>query len=352
MTAPTRASGPLDTGTVTHRLKQGNFSVQLTYWTSDNAKVYTAESLKTINVAAHVEDADGSHRITVEHFPGDPGRRHEAGRGHYRQRQVRRHPAVSLQHRGDAAGSDGGSHAKLTLTVPLDLLVETAPKSNSYYRSTALDTLTLPLLTNGAARMTELSPGLRRATDRQILVPRSTKAGPLALPPAVPQLAELEEVETVSGEIAAATATPRNATISCIIPCYNEQDTIAEVLRSILAQTRLPDVIHVIINNTNDDTLEIAAQLRGPHTAGCVEGRGVVTTVHVHDIGVNPDKKVGALNYGFFLSRRPTTCSAWTATRPSAGTRCEKLEAEITADTRIGGISRHLLASTTAAARD
>ena len=41
---------------------------------------------------------------------------------------------------------------KLTLTVRLDLLVETAPKSDSYYRSTALDTLTLPLLTNGASR--------------------------------------------------------------------------------------------------------------------------------------------------------------------------------------------------------
>ena len=37
----------------------------------------------------------------------------------------------------------------LTLTIRLDLLVETSPKSNSYYRSTALDTLTLPLLTNG-----------------------------------------------------------------------------------------------------------------------------------------------------------------------------------------------------------
>jgi hypothetical protein len=40
----------------------------------------------------------------------------------------------------------------LTLTVRLDLLVETAPESNSFYRSTALDTLTLPLLTIGATR--------------------------------------------------------------------------------------------------------------------------------------------------------------------------------------------------------
>src|SRR4051812_7077935 len=37
---PVRPSGPLDTGSVVHRLKQGNFTVQLTYWTSDNAKLY------------------------------------------------------------------------------------------------------------------------------------------------------------------------------------------------------------------------------------------------------------------------------------------------------------------------
>jgi hypothetical protein len=150
VTAPTRASGPLDTGTVTHRLKQGNFSVQLTYWTSDNAKVYTAESLKTINVAAHIEDADGSHRVAVSTFQviQDDGTKRavvstDSGRFDvtppYPYNTVVTVPAAT-------AGA-----TKLTLSIRLDLLVETAPKSNSYYRSTALDTLTLPLLTNGAA---------------------------------------------------------------------------------------------------------------------------------------------------------------------------------------------------------
>jgi hypothetical protein len=150
VTAPARASGPLDTGTVTHRLKQGNFSVQLTYWTSDNAKVYTAESLKTINVAAHVEDADGSHRVAVSTFQviQDDGTKRavvstDSGRFDvtppYPYNTVVTVPAAT-------AGA-----TKLTLSIRLDLLVETAPKSNSYYRSTALDTLTLPLLTNGAA---------------------------------------------------------------------------------------------------------------------------------------------------------------------------------------------------------
>jgi hypothetical protein len=148
---PVRASGPLDTGTVTHRLKQGTFSVQLTYWTSDNAKVYTAESLKTLNVAAHIEDADGSHRITVSTFQviqDDGTKRAVATTDTGRFDVTPPYPyntVVTLP-----AATPGAT--KLTLTVRLDLLVETAPKSNSYYRSTALDTLVLPLLTNGATR--------------------------------------------------------------------------------------------------------------------------------------------------------------------------------------------------------
>ncbi|GAA0499047.1 hypothetical protein Ade02nite_83520 [Paractinoplanes deccanensis] len=149
--AVTRASGPLDTGTVTHRIDQGNFSVQLTYWTSDNAKLYTASSVKTINVAAHVEDADSTHRVTVTTFQvtQDDGTKRgvvstDSGKFDvtppYPYNTVVTLPAAT-------AGAP-----KLTLTIRLDLLVETAPKSNSYYRSTALDTLTLPLLTNGAAR--------------------------------------------------------------------------------------------------------------------------------------------------------------------------------------------------------
>jgi hypothetical protein len=146
---PTRASGPLDTGTVTHRLTQGNFSVRLTYWTADNAKLYTAGSLKTINVAAHVEDADSTHRVAVSTFQvtqDDGTKRVIVGTDNGNFDVTPPYPyntVVTLP-----AATTGAT--KLTLTIRLDLLVETAPKSNSYYRSTALDTLTLPLLTNGA----------------------------------------------------------------------------------------------------------------------------------------------------------------------------------------------------------
>jgi hypothetical protein len=145
----TRASGPLDTGTVTHVVKQGTFSVQLTYWTSDNAKLYTAGTVKTINVAAHVEDTDSSHRINISTFQvtqDDGTKRVVADTDNGRFDVTPPYPYNTVL---TLPAATAGA-TKLTLTVQLDLLVETAPNSNSYYRSTALDTLTLPLLTNGA----------------------------------------------------------------------------------------------------------------------------------------------------------------------------------------------------------
>ena len=55
--------------------------------------------------------------------------------------------------------------------------------------------------------------------------------------------------------------------IGCVIPAYNEAESIEAVLRSLLKQTRLPDEIHVIVNNTKDDTFELAAKFAGPRTA-------------------------------------------------------------------------------------
>ena len=52
--------------------------------------------------------------------------------------------------------------------------------------------------------------------------------------------------------------------IGAVIPAYNEAESIEAVLRSLLKQTRLPDEIHVIVNNTKDDTFELAAKFAGP----------------------------------------------------------------------------------------
>ncbi|GAA1604855.1 hypothetical protein [Actinoplanes couchii] len=147
--AAARVSGPLDTGSVVHKVKQGTFTVTLTYWTSDNAKLYTAASDKTLNIAAHIEDTDSTHRITattVQVLQDDGTKRTDVRTDNGKFDVTPPYPyntVVTLP-----AATAGAS--ALTLTVRMDLLVETAPKAGTYYRSTALDTLTLPLVKDGA----------------------------------------------------------------------------------------------------------------------------------------------------------------------------------------------------------
>jgi cellulose synthase/poly-beta-1,6-N-acetylglucosamine synthase-like glycosyltransferase len=169
--------------------------------------------------------------------------------------------------------------------------------------------------------------GNRRATDRVHLLPRSagTVRDISSLVPA--QLTGSERGEQ-----------RRHATISCIIPAYNEQDTIADVLTALLAQTRLPDVIHVIVNNTDDDTAEIARRFEGPHHR-VVKGQLFETAVHVHDIGENPDKKVGALNFGYYVSRGYDYILGVDGDTMLDRHCVEWLEKEIVSDPRIGGLS-------------
>jgi biofilm PGA synthesis N-glycosyltransferase PgaC len=126
--------------------------------------------------------------------------------------------------------------------------------------------------------------------------------------------------------------------IGCVIPAYNEAESIAAVLDSLLAQTRLPDIIHVIVNNTTDDTVKIASAYAGPHVRE-INGHEQFTEIYVHDIGKNRDKKVGALNYGFTLVEGADYLLGVDGDTTAAPTAVEHLEAEIASDTRIGGIS-------------
>jgi len=169
--------------------------------------------------------------------------------------------------------------------------------------------------------------GMRRATDRVHLLPRGGDD--------VPDITSLVPAQLLGEQRG---EERRTATISCIIPAYNEESTIADVLTSLLAQTRLPDVIHVIVNNTDDDTLEIAQRFQGPHSR-YVKGELFETVVHVHDIGDNPDKKVGALNFGYYLSRGHDYILGVDGDT-TLDRRCvEWLEKEMVTDPRIGGLS-------------
>lgn len=163
-----------------------------------------------------------------------------------------------------------------------------------------------------------------------------------------------EHIELVAIQEEPATASPRaemelfarayvpqqleRPRIGCVVPAYNEEQSIAAVLTALLEQTRLPDVIHVIVNNTSDETFWVAREFAGHHER---RRRDEVMSceVHVHDAGRLSDRKVGALNIGFSLVE---DCDYFlgvdgdTALAPDA---VANLLDEIRSDPRIGGIS-------------
>ncbi|PWD52561.1 glycosyltransferase family 2 protein [Serinibacter arcticus] len=148
---------------------------------------------------------------------------------------------------------------------------------------------------------------------------------------------ELEVFEFTPEELVIIEPT-RRATIACIIPAYNEAETIEQVLDGLLAQTRLPDAIHVIINNTSDASFELARAYAGEYS---VQRLGLVqqTTIYVHDMGKVAEKKVGALNYGFRLAQGADLLLGVDGDTVVAPDAVERLEEEMVSDPRIGGIS-------------
>jgi cellulose synthase/poly-beta-1,6-N-acetylglucosamine synthase-like glycosyltransferase len=160
---------------------------------------------------------------------------------------------------------------------------------------------------------------------------------PTAVPSAVPFGTELDRYEFKADEIVVHEPV-RRSTIGAVIPAYNEAGTIKAVLKGLLRQTRLPDVVHVVVNNTSDRTFAKASKLAGEHR---VVRRGVeqTTRVYVHDLGALADKKVGALNYGFRLVRGADYFLGVDGDTVLAKDAVERLEAEMSSDPRIGGIS-------------
>lgn len=127
-------------------------------------------------------------------------------------------------------------------------------------------------------------------------------------------------------------------TVGCVIPAYNEGESIAAVLDSLLMQTRLPDTIHVVVNNTTDDTVEVARHFAGIHTRETPD-EIQTTEIYVHDIGENPDKKVGALNYGYALIEGSDYLLGVDGDTTADPKALEYLVDEMQSDDRIGGIS-------------
>lgn len=142
-----------------------------------------------------------------------------------------------------------------------------------------------------------------------------------------------------STEIVEAVVVPDDKVV-VIIPAYNEEASIGKVLESLLAQTRVPDEVHVVVNNTSDDTVFEASQFEGTHRMrkkmGLVESKIVV-----HDIGRNFEKKVGALNYGFHIAKdHGADYLIGVDGDTTLDKKCvENMLDEMVGDSRIGGLS-------------
>lgn len=154
-----------------------------------------------------------------------------------------------------------------------------------------------------------------------------------ALHPADLEIADFDDFSSVLEH-----STVHRSTIGCVVPAYNEEESIADVLRSLLSQSRVPDVIHVVVNNTSDATVKIASEFSGPHEITTELGEQF-TEVFVHDIGKNPDKKVGALNYGYALVEGYDYLLGVDGDTMADRRAVEYLETEAVSDSRIGGIS-------------
>jgi biofilm PGA synthesis N-glycosyltransferase PgaC len=193
--------------------------------------------------------------------------------------------------------------------------------------------------------------GCTRAGDPGALISKATNVTQLVPLTRTPRThrseatAALEDVTTVSAhgfaddfEAVLDDTSVHRSTIGCVIPAYNEEESIAQVIEALLGQTRVPDVIHVVVNNTSDATVRIASQYAGAHEIVTELGEQF-TEVFVHDIGKNPDKKVGALNYGYTLVEGYDYLLGVDGDTVADAKAVEYLESEATSDTRIGGIS-------------
>lgn len=150
-----------------------------------------------------------------------------------------------------------------------------------------------------------------------------------------------EQLPAVELEVYAGSYRPERQArprIGCVVPAYNEEGSIRRVIESLLAQTVVPDVIHVIVNNSTDDTFWEAKALAGRHERS-YRDREMTCDVHVHDVGRLPERKVGALNIGFKLVEDHDYLLGVDGDTVLDRDAVAHLLDEIHSDPRIGGIS-------------
>jgi biofilm PGA synthesis N-glycosyltransferase PgaC len=167
---------------------------------------------------------------------------------------------------------------------------------------------------------------------RTQLTPTPTESTPMSTTELLTRLDETETEAPHEPQV--------RSMLVCVIPAYNEAESIARTLESLLAQTRVPDRIAVMVNNTTDRTLDVCQPFQGQHER-TVMGERYECFIDVIDLGRCEDKKVGALNAGFQYAVAHDAdyllgCDGDTTAQPEA---LAALLAEAESDPRIGGVS-------------
>jgi hypothetical protein len=143
--AAVRPAGDLDTGSVTHKVAVGAFSAVIVYFTADNAKLYRASSTKTVRVAVHLEGASSKQNILVNNFVATA----DDGVTRVNVKQDTRSFAITPPQSYNSVVTIPGTADKtaaVKLIVELDFSLQITPKSSLYAAQTALDSITIPLL--------------------------------------------------------------------------------------------------------------------------------------------------------------------------------------------------------------
>lgn len=143
---PVRAPGELDVGSTTHVLAAGERQLVVDWWTDEQATAWLAGDTKTLQLSAHLEggDADDELLVLVTRYTAvlDDGvtrTQVDEDTGEFVIQAPYTYGTVLTLPASDAASS------ALTVSVQFDLLVETEPDSQRYFRQTVLDSLVLPL---------------------------------------------------------------------------------------------------------------------------------------------------------------------------------------------------------------
>ena len=141
--APTRPAGDLDPGSTTRTVPAGERTLVVDWWTSEPARQWRAADTKGVQLSAHLEGGDPDLEVLVTRFvaTADDGTTRTTvaeDRGEFAlQPPYSYGTALALTPSAPDA-------EQVTLSIQFDLLVETEPGSQRYFRQTVLDSIVLP----------------------------------------------------------------------------------------------------------------------------------------------------------------------------------------------------------------